>query len=150
MNWIIRRSKKIRYHTDLRAVLEPLQENLASYNWLLSDLEYLSNWGTELPINIHDDFFILNTEQLLQLQDIQIVWGVILGIPLEAEIVVENLPYADGNENVWENGNIQHPNAEIEIDCFDSGYTILKFTNPELSEKFKAGFPAAIKLERFR
>ena len=150
MNWIIRRSEKIRYHTDLRAVLEPLKEHLTSYNWLLSDLEYLSNWGKELPINIHDDFFILNADQLLQLEDIQIVWGVILGIPVEAAIVVESLPYADGNEEVWKNGNIQHPHAEIEIDCFDSGYTILKFTNPELSQKFKDGFSEAIALEKFR
>lgn len=60
-----------------------------------------------------------------------------------------NLPGADGNSIVWEEGNIQHPDAEIEIVCFDSGYTIVKFRNRLLSDKFKAYFDEAIDLKKF-
>jgi hypothetical protein len=50
---------------------------------------------------------------------------------------------------VWKNGNIQHPNAALEIVCFDSGYTIVKFRDEKLSDKFKAYFDEAIELEKF-
>jgi hypothetical protein len=53
------------------------------------------------------------------------------------EIDEENLPSADGSTTVWKNGNIQHPNAVLEIVCFDSGYTIVKFRDEKLSSKFK-------------
>jgi hypothetical protein len=63
---------------------------------------------------------------------------------------VNDLPYAEGNAMIWKNGNLQHPDAEIEIVCFDSGYTIVKFTRQDLSDKFKAYFDEAIELEKFK
>jgi hypothetical protein len=61
----------------------------------------------------------------------------------------EHLPYAESNDIIWKNENIQHPNAQIEIVCFDSGYTIVKFRDEHLSNKFKAYFDEAMELEKF-
>jgi hypothetical protein len=48
------------------------------------------------------------------------------------------------------NNNIfQIINSEIEIIAFDSSYTIVKFKNKLLSDKFKMFFEEAIELEKF-
>jgi hypothetical protein len=134
MNWIIRRSNKLSGHTYLGEVLLPVLEDLTKFNWLMSDLEYNTSGlveGFKLPINHHQDYFLLSKNEFQQLlnADLQIYWGVILGIPdsFEPAIKEDNLPFAEGNPLIWKNGNIQHPNAEIEIVCYDSGYTIVKF-----------------------
>ena len=55
------------------------------------------------------------------------------------------------NGLIWEDGNFQYPSSEIEIICFDSGYTIIKLAKKELSDKFKKYFGNdAIELEKFR
>ncbi len=153
MNWIIRYSKKMPYHTYLNVILEPFKEQFKNYNWILCDVEYHSA-NIELPIDMDTDYFILSPAdfKILLERDIQIWWGVILAVPIsyEVKLDVDDLPYAEGNELIWKNGNIQHPNAEIEIVCFDSGYTIVKFGKQELSDKFKTYFDEAIELEKFK
>jgi len=39
MNWMIRNSKKISYHTHLDEILKPLLGYIDGYNWILSDLD---------------------------------------------------------------------------------------------------------------
>ncbi len=70
-------------------------------------------------------------------------------ICIEIQLDENNLPYAEGNNLIWKNGNLQYQGAEIEVICVDSGYTIVKFTKEDLSEKFKAYFEEAIELEKF-
>ncbi|MEO7214796.1 hypothetical protein [Mucilaginibacter sp.] len=75
-----------------------------------------------------------------------------IAIPYNIEITIDEnaIPLAEGNELIWKNGNLQYPDAAIEIICFDSGYTIVKFTDERLSAKFKAYFgDEAIELEKF-
>jgi hypothetical protein len=157
MNWIIRRVDKLSGHTYLNEVLLPIFEDLEKFNWLISDLEYNTSnvvEGFQLPINHDLEYFLLSENEFQHLLDanVQIYWGVILGIPdsFEPEVKENNLPFAEGNPLIWKNGNIQHPNAEIEIVCYDSGYTIVKFRDQYLSEKFKSYFTEAIDLERFK
>jgi hypothetical protein len=120
---------------------------------LISDLDYFPDTITNLPVDFERDYFILSSEEFRTLVDAdpQIIWGVVVGIPGTSIIKVDedNLPYAEFNELIWKNGNIQHPNAQIEIVCFDSGYTIVKFRDQYLSDKFKAYFDEAIELEKF-
>jgi hypothetical protein len=73
-----------------------------------------------------------------------------LAIPKEISINVtnENYPYADGDE-VWTPDLFQNPDAEIEIVCFDSSYTILKFKDEQLSNLFYLKFDEAIDLAEF-
>jgi hypothetical protein len=104
-------------------------------------------------VNRHRDYFILSPEEfnILAHADAQIIWGVILGIPGIPPVTIDEdkLPYAEGNDLIWRNGNLQHPQAVIEIICFDSSYTIIKFKDINLSMKFKAYFEEAIELEKF-
>ena len=154
MNWVIRKTEKLSCHTDLNGLLKPIYDQINKYNWLLSDLEFNgSDNFAELPVNYEEDYFILSPPEFKRLvdTDIQTIWGVILGIPTGKDINIDEnkLPYADGNGVIWEEGNIQHPNAEIEIVCYDSSYTIVKFTDNLLSNKFKAYFDEAIDLKKF-
>ena len=153
MNWIIRDSDKMEFHTHLKIVLSPIIDDLKDLNWLISDLEYHST-NPNLPINNEQDYFILSSEQFKTLvaADAQIIWGVILGIPGTSTVNVDqnNLPYAEFNDLVWKNGNIQHPEAIIEIVCFDSGYTIVKFRDQGLSAKFEDYFDEALELESYK
>ncbi|MFD0748648.1 hypothetical protein ACFQZS_00750 [Mucilaginibacter calamicampi] len=152
MNWIIRESNKLLSHTHLNGLLKPIYDEVKDWNWLVSDVEYISN-TEDLPINFDYDYFILSSIQFQQLvnADPQIIWGVLLGFSDGKLINVdeENLPYSEQNPLIWKNGNIQHPNAMIEIICVDSGYTIVKFRDEDLSNKFKAYFNEALDLEEF-
>lgn len=152
MNWIIRRSKKLKFHTDLRSLIVPIWDDVKSFNWLISDIEFMSS--NPVPINYDHDYFILSPEEfnVLARADIQIIWGVISAIPATQLIQIDenNLPYAEGNDFIWKDGNIQQQQAVIEIICFDSSYTIIKFKNMDLSTKFKNYFDEAIELEKFK
>lgn len=153
MNWIIRNSKKISYHTHLDEILKPLLGYIDDYNWILSDLDgggYLEG----SPIDYERDYFVLSPSEFRKVLNcqVQLYWGVIIGVPTSTEIKIneDQLPYAEGNEVIWQDGNLQYPDAEIEIICFDSGYTIVKFTREYLSNKFKDYFEAdAIPLQKF-
>jgi hypothetical protein len=152
MNWIIKQSKKLKFHTDLRSLIIPIWDDVKSFNWLISDLEFMSS--DPVPLNYDHDYFILSPEEfnVLAHADVQIIWGVISGVPATQlmEIDENNMPYADGNELVWKDGNIQQKQAVIEVVCFDSGYTIIKFKSIDLSMKFKNYFDEAIELEMFK
>jgi len=154
MNWILRKSDKFDYHTNLTVIVRPIIDDLQNLNWLISDLEYISWVDYDLPVNMDDDYLILSSEQFNQLAnaDMQIIWGVLLGIPKDVPLHIdeEHIPFAEYNGLVWKNGNLQHPDAQVEIVCFDSGYTMVKFTDEALSAKFKTYFPEAIELEKFK
>jgi hypothetical protein len=155
MNWIIRNTSKLKYHTNLNVLLKPIEEHLKNFKWLVSDLEINTSKMDELPINHDKDWFIINSFDMEQLRqsDTQIIWGVFSAIKTDNEIEIEIdemcLPYADGNGLIWENANLQFPNSEIEIIAWDSSYTIIKFTNEEMSKKFSAYFNEAIQLEKY-
>lgn len=152
MNWIIRNTERIKFHTFLDEILKPISEDLENFNWFLCDLDYISD--STLPINFDEDYFILNNKEFQKIVDsqIQIIWGVISAVPknIDIEINKNDLPFVEGNDLVWKNGNFQVKNSEIEIIAFDSSYTIVKFTNKSLSEKFINYFDEAIQLEKFK
>ncbi len=151
MNWIINNTKKLSFHTNLSELLKPIIGHLNSFHWILSDLDFISN--EELSINFEKDFFILSNEDFTKLLDsnTQIIWGVICAIQKNELINFDknNLPFADGNDLIWKNDNFQINNSTIEIIAFDSTYTIIKFKDKLLSEKFKSYFDEAIELEKF-
>jgi hypothetical protein len=153
MNWIIRKSKKLSAHTYLNEVLKPLDEYIEAYNWILSDIEGGGNLS-ELPIDYEQDYFILSPKEFRKILNshFQFYWGTIIAVPMSLDIKVnkDNLPYTEGNDLIWKNDHIQYPDAEIEIDCVDSGYTIAKFSKEDLSNKFKTYFDEAVDLEKFR
>ena len=153
MNWIINKTDKLRCHTLLSELTKPLRQYLPNYKWLFSDLDFITSNLPHLPINFDRNYFILTSEDFQKIadQDVQIIWGALLAVPKHEEIQVDkqDLPLVEGNNNIWRNGHIQLDNAEIEIDCFDSSYTIVKFKSVEMSKAFKDYFSEAIELEKF-
>lgn len=151
MNWIIQKTEKLEFHTDLKELLKPILKEIESYNWVISDFEFISE--KILPINHGEDFFILSNQEFNEVinSNSQFIWGVISGFQKDEQIKIDEkkLPYSDGNNLVWENENFQIPNSVIEIIAFDSSYTIIKFTDKNLSDKFKNYFNEAIELEKF-
>ncbi|HWW38406.1 hypothetical protein, partial [Pedobacter sp.] len=64
MNWIIRDSDKIEFHTHLNIILSPIIDDIKEMNWLISDLEYHNTIPIEnLPVDYEQDYFILSSEQ---------------------------------------------------------------------------------------
>lgn len=151
MNWIIQQTEKLNFHTDLKELLKPIQKEIESYNWLISDFEFISN--QEISINHDRDFFVLSNQEFNEIlnSQTQFIWGVIIGFPKNKEIFIDenNLPFAEGNDLIWENENFQIPNSTIEIIAFDSSYSIIKFKDKNMSDRFKNYFNEAIELEKF-
>lgn len=151
MNWIIQKTEKLDFHTDLKELLKPIIKEIESYNWVISDFEFVSE--KILPINHEEDFFILSNQEFNEILNskTQFIWGVICGFPKNEEIVIDNnnIPFAEGNDLIWQNENLQFHNSTIEIIAFDSTYSIVKFKDQNLSDKFKNYFNESIELENF-
>jgi hypothetical protein len=132
----------------------PIENDIKDLNWLISDLEINTSEMEKLPINHEKDWFLLSASDMniIRDTDTQIIWGAFSGIPKNIAIEPEQikLPYAEGNEQIWKNGNLQVVNSKIEIIAWDSSYTIVKFTDNEMSDKFKAYFQEAIELEKYK
>ena len=153
MDWILYRGRTFQFHTHLNEVLEPLREDIKDFKWFVSDIDYMAD-SSNIPINFDKVYFILNKyefEELLS-HDIQFIWGSVLGFTSNSEISFnsEMLPYVEGNDNIWKCDNIQIAGAVIEIDCFDSSGTIVKFSDENLSRKFHDYYPEFIPLDKFK
>jgi hypothetical protein len=149
MDWIIEKTEKTSFHTDLSVITKPFFNYIDDYNWAIFDLEFISGAVSELPINHTEKYFVLSPSDFKKIfhketphSFVQLVWGVILAIPIVEKVKFDenNLPSADGNSEAWNPGNFQHPKAQIEIVCFDSTCKIVKFKNEDLSNSFKAYF----------
>lgn len=81
MNWIIRNTKKLEFHTNLTELLRPIFEDLKTCTWVLSDLDFIAH--EEIPIEFGEDYYILEQEDFEKLAKarVQIIWGVISAIP---------------------------------------------------------------------
>ncbi len=153
MNWIIQNTNKLKYHTNLNVLLEPIKDDITDLKWLISDLDINTSEMEKLPINHEKDWFLISSHEMKRIceTDTQIVWGVFSGIDNKVELNTDQIevPYADGNEKIWKNGNLQVENSKVEIIAWDSSYTIVKFTEKEMSDKFKEYFDEAIELENY-
>ena len=128
--------------------------DISEFNWLMSDLDFVNFSKHKLPIDICENYSILSSENFKKIikSDIQIIWGVISAVKKSEtpKFDKENFPYAEGNDNVWKKDEFQVENATFEITAWDSSYTIVKFKNIELSEKFKNYFDEAIPLDKYK
>ena len=135
-------------------LLKPIENEIQNLKWLISDLEIISSEMNKLPINHEKDWFIISSKEMNNIceTDTQIVWGAFCGIDINAELKTDQIefPYADGNGEIWKNGNLQVENSIIEIIAWDSSYTIVKFTEKKMSDKFKEYFDEAIELENYK
>lgn len=151
MNWIIQHTEKLEFHTNLKELLKPILTDIKDFNWIISDFDFISD--KSLPINYEHDFFVLSSDEFEEIlnSEMQLIWGVVSGFPKDQDIILDenDLPYAEGNDLIWENENFQLQNSIIEIIAFDSSYSIIKFKDEKLSNQFKAYFDEAIELDKF-
>lgn len=141
MNAILKDSKQVQFYTYLGPIFEAIQNRQYEYNWLLTDLDL--NWIPDDFLNYCDqckihkalwnrnNVYWLTGEQLTNLvakYKIQFIWGVLSGFKITEVIDIQNLsvlPLAETPE-LWKPGvTVQHPKAEVEIVCWDSGLTLL-------------------------
>jgi hypothetical protein len=138
----------------LNILLKPIEKDIQHLKWLISDLEINTSEMEKLPINHEKDWFLISPEEMKTIceTDTQIVWGVFCGIENNAELQTDRIefPYAEGNAEIWKNGNLQVENSKVEIIAWDSSYTIVKFTEKKISDKFKEYFDEAIELENYK
>lgn len=153
MNWIIKDTNKLKCHTCLNDLLNPTWIDISEFNWVMSDLDVYNYSKEKLPIDFRENYSIFNPENFKRIvdSDLQIIWGVISAVK-KSEIPKfdkENFPYVDGNIDVWKNDIFLVENSAVEITAWDSSYTIIKFKEPKLAEKFRDYFDEAIELDKF-
>lgn len=142
------------FHTNLSVLLKPIEEDIQNFKWLISDLEVNTSELEKLPINHEKEWFLITSEEMeiIRNSDTQIIWGAFSAIDEDLEIIItdEILPFAEGIEEIWKDGNLQVEKSKIEIIAWDSSYTIVKFTEKKISDKFKQYFDEAIELENYK
>ncbi|CKG67857.1 Uncharacterised protein [Streptococcus pneumoniae] len=81
----------------------------------------------------------------------QFIWGVLSAFDKSINIDINNLlvePYANRNEELWvPSPNIQHPQAKLEIVCWDSYVTLFFSKDEDIDDKFQDYFKSAKKLD---
>jgi len=155
MNWIIESTEKLKCHTNLNNLLSQDWIDISKYDWFLSDLDvinYADYDGVKLPLDFRNNYLLPSNEEFKQVieSNIQIIWGVISAVNKNEKPLFDkiNFPYVEGNDNVWISNNFQVENAVFEITAWDSSYTIVKFKDKILSEKFRNHFGEAIELDK--
>ena len=151
MNWIIRSTKKVKFHTNLQEVLKPIWKDLAFHHWILTDLDFMSD--DRIHINFDHDFFILNHQQFetIYKSNTQIIWGIIAAVPHPIDVNSLQVSQLSAEDpKVWKSNHFLIADSILEIIAVDSGYTIIKFKDGALSEKFKNYFQdQAVDLQTF-
>lgn len=141
------------FYTDLQLVFQALGGRQREFNWLITDLEC-----NTFPPGLYWDrrplwFSGQELTALVHSYKVQFIWGVLSGFPPHITVDRQHLvvePYADGNRELWIAGTtIQHPQATIEVICWDSRATLLLCDNDDLTQRFRAFFPEAVDLDQY-
>ena len=114
------------FNTNMYKLMKCFKDKNLNYKWLITDIE-----TTDYDF-LNEEYIIIKHHDLMKLleknKDIQWIWAVFSAIPSkysDDEILKYKFPYIIENENI--NHTIQHPLAEIEIDCIDSSYAKIIF-----------------------
>lgn len=141
------------FNTHMRRVLSDLGLDKSDYLWLISDIDaYPSKLEYEKLIT-GKQYVILSTRKLVDMlenDDFQWVWAVFSAIPShckEEDILNLNfdLPHIESfteeQYNPYEDEpKLQHPYAELEILCSESGFALIS-NNDDLINRFRKCYP---------
>lgn len=149
----------MKYYTDLAMVFRAIGQRQREFNWLVTNLECNTLpeglWDTALDSTPEKAWWFTGDEltRFVESHDIQFIWAVLSGFRIGVNPDLSHLdllPCADGNGDLWKPGvRIQHPQAEVEIVCWDSGATLLLACDRELSQRFRSFFPEAVDLDEY-
>ncbi|AGE76832.1 TPA: hypothetical protein ACR3Z0_000421 [Bacillus thuringiensis] len=153
MNFILHGSK----YTVLASVFDSFQGREKEFNWLITDMENVAHQEEKLirdyPKMSHPIVWIAGEDlsNLVKKYNPQFIWGVLSAFDKSINIDINNLlvePYANGNEGLWvPSPNIQHPQAKLEIVCWDSYVTLFFSKDEDIDDKFQDYFKSAKKLD---
>ncbi|HWJ28914.1 MAG TPA: hypothetical protein VNS32_20385 [Flavisolibacter sp.] len=153
MTIILEETNQFTFHSDLSLVIRPFGDYFQRLNWLITDLWCFSLEPPDKKKGIgrlnHEDLSIVFSGKelydLIMSEKIQFIWGVFSGFEGDIPVVKEDdLPYADGNRDIWVRPeDFQLPSAQIEIICWDSSATIVKFKDKAFGYRFLEVFPEA-------
>ncbi|MGX5438207.1 hypothetical protein [Bacillus thuringiensis] len=153
MNFILYGSK----HTVLASVFDSFQGREKEFNWLITDMEIVAHQEEKLirdyPKMSHPIVWIAGEDlsNIVNKYNPQFIWGVLSAFDKSINIDINNLlvePYANGNEGLWvPSPNIQHPQAKLEIVCWDSYVTLFFSKDEDIDDKFQDYFKYAKKLD---
>ncbi|MCR6788813.1 hypothetical protein ACTJJY_18655 [Bacillus sp. 22475] len=153
MNFILHGSK----YTVLASVFDSFQGREKEFNWLITDMEIVAHQEEKLirdyPKMSHPIVWIAGEDlsNLVKKYNPQFIWGVLSAFDKSINIDINNLlvePYANGNEGLWvPSPNIQHPQAKLEIVCWDSYVTLFFSKDEDIDDKFQDYFKSAKKLD---
>jgi hypothetical protein len=135
------------YQTDLRPVFEPIQEYVMSLVWVIAghNFNYIDNESIDVRLNPKEDFIRLPGNELIEIVNnnkIQFKWGVLSGCKTVADI--NNFDYDKwGLKNYSAEGYV-YDDAEIEIDCYNGLFTIIRTEDRNIIEKLSAYFKCEI------
>lgn len=149
MTIILENTNQIDFQTDLSKIIVPFRQKFINLNWLLTDLDFIvldsDKLGDVDKLN-HDDSSIKYSGQelnkIIDTRQIQFNWGVLTGFSGDIpEIPEDKLPFADQNDTLWTKPEeFQISSAEIEIICWDSSSTIIKFKDQNLADNFLSAY----------
>ncbi|KUF34015.1 hypothetical protein P4J09_00630 [Bacillus cereus] len=153
MNFILHGSK----YTVLASVFDSFQGREKEFNWLITEMEIVVHQEEKLirdyPKMSHPIVWIAGEDlsNLVKKYNPQFIWGVLSAFDKSINIDINNLlvePYANGNEGLWvPSPNIQHPQAKLEIVCWDSYVTLFFSKDEDIDDKFQDYFKSAKKLD---
>jgi hypothetical protein len=150
MNWIISKTK-ISFHTHIHEILKPIWKDLFEYNWVITDIDFITD--DNIPLDFNHDYFIFNRKEFetLYLSSTQIIWGIISAIPIEIRLDTKFISTLSAEDiRVWQSNEFLISESVVEIIAFDSSYTIVKFKDEKLSNMFKEYFQEeAVDLQKF-
>lgn len=138
-------NRGLEYYTDMSIILNPIQEYLQDYNFLITDIE--CNHCPDKRINYEEDYLFISPSGLLDIvntNEIQFIWGVFSAIPKQIsldEILKYELPYSERTHTLDEILKMQHPLAEIEIVAFDSSYVEIISKREDIIHIIEKEFP---------
>lgn len=136
------------FQTDIKAVFDCFAERACEFDWWITDLLW-SPWGT-------DDMRLSGGQLVSKIEEegsFQMIWAVLSGFPPDLCPVALHpgqRPYADGNGSLWRPGyKPQHPDASVEVICWDSWCTILVTSDGDLTDRFRIRFPGWEDLDEY-
>lgn len=150
MTILLKDTARLRWQTDLSRLLPPIRQQVESLNWLITELQcwhidgewpaVIPDWEEANPYAAADGRTLYET---FAGRDLQVVWGVFCGVQGNVPTITDSeIPFADGNRKLWtEPETFLLAASELEIICFDSTLTFVKFRDEELGNQFLHEFP---------